>query len=131
MWFTSSRSVFRSRRHARIAFRYVPSFALRVRDGRGGCLVPQRAQRYLSRRLTVLRATDHQWLAQKASPQWSLHHARRRGGSAAPHQPHAPSARGGASEHASRSTALFVAAVLAAGGSDQLQARPDRVGKEQ
>ena len=131
MWFTSSRSVFRSRRHARIAFRYDASVALRARDGRGDGFAPQRAQRYLSRRLTVRRATDHQWLAQNASPQRSLHQARRRAGSAVPHQPHAPAVRGGAREQAARRVALFVAAGLAAGGSDQLQARADRVGKEQ
>jgi hypothetical protein len=60
MWFTSSRSVLRSRRQVRIAFRYAVSLALRSRAGRGDGLVPQRAQRYLSRRLTVRRATDHQ-----------------------------------------------------------------------
>jgi hypothetical protein len=60
MWLTSRRSVLRSRRHVRIAFRYAVSLALRARTGRGEGLVPQRAQRYLSRRLTVRRATDHQ-----------------------------------------------------------------------
>jgi hypothetical protein len=60
MWLTSRRSVLRSRRHVRIAFRYAVSLALRARAGRGEGLVPQRAQRYLSRRLTVRRATDHQ-----------------------------------------------------------------------
>jgi len=60
MWFTSRRVVLRSRRQVRIAFRYAVSLALRARAGRGDGLVPQRAQRYLSRRLTVRRATDHQ-----------------------------------------------------------------------
>jgi hypothetical protein len=60
MWFTSSRSVLRSRRQPRIAFRYAVSVALRARAGRGDGFIPQRVQRYLSRRLAVRRATDHQ-----------------------------------------------------------------------